>query len=56
MTHDIDPSHKGDILVVDDRADNLRLLSTMLSEEGYKVRKNLKGDLTLEVAQINPPD
>ncbi|MGD1941967.1 MAG: response regulator [Leptolyngbyaceae cyanobacterium] len=56
MTHDIDPSHKGDILVVDDRADNLRLLSTMLSEEGYKVRKILKGELTLEVAQINPPD
>ncbi|MEM6433269.1 MAG: hybrid sensor histidine kinase/response regulator [Cyanobacteria bacterium P01_D01_bin.115] len=56
MTRDIDHSYKGDILVVDDRADNLRLLATMLSEQGYKVRKILKGELTLEVAQINPPD
>ena len=56
MTRNIDHSYKGDILVVDDRADNLRLLATMLSEQGYKVRKILKGELTLEVAQINPPD
>ena len=56
MTRDINHSHKGDILVVDDRADNLRLLSTMLSAQGYKVRKILKGELTLDVAQINPPD
>lgn len=47
---------KGDILVVDDRADNLRLLSTMLSEQGYKVRKVIKGEMTFDVAQVNPPD
>jgi len=49
-------SHKGDILVVDDRADNLRLLSTMLSDQGYKVRKLIKGEMTFDVAQVNPPD
>ncbi len=56
MTRNIDHSYKGDILVVDDRADNLRLLASMLSDQCYKVRKILKGDLTLVVAQINPPD
>ncbi|MEB3290089.1 MAG: hybrid sensor histidine kinase/response regulator [Leptolyngbya sp.] len=50
------PPYKGDILVVDDRADNLRLLSTMLSEQGYKVRKVIKGEMTFDVAQVNPPD
>jgi signal transduction histidine kinase len=48
--------HKGDILVVDDRPDNLRLLSVMLSEQGYKVRKVIKGEMTFDVAQVNPPD
>lgn len=48
--------HKGDILVVDDRPDNLRLLSAMLSEQGYKVRKVIKGEMTFDVAQVNPPD
>lgn len=56
MSRDQNTSHRGDILVVDDRADNLRLLSTMLSEQDYKVRKVIKGELTLDVAQINPPD
>ena len=49
-------AHKGDILVVDDRADNLRLLSIMLSEQGYKVRKVIKGEMAFDVAQVNPPD
>lgn len=65
MSHDIHPPapnrdrpipSKGDILVVDDRPENLRLLSTMLTEQGYKVRKVIKGELTLGVAQVNPPD
>ncbi|QQE65871.1 signal transduction histidine kinase [Leptolyngbya sp. BL0902] len=51
-----DKSHRGDILVVDDRADNLRLLATMLSEQGYKVRKVIKGEMAFDVAQVNPPD
>jgi two-component system, sensor histidine kinase and response regulator len=50
------PHPKGDILVVDDNADNLRLLSVMLSEQGYKVRKVIKGELTFDIAQLNPPD
>lgn len=51
-----DQTYQGDILVVDDRADNLRLLSTMLSKQGYKVRKVIKGEMAFDVAQVNPPD
>jgi len=56
MTSDRTHIPKGDILVVDDRVDNVRLLSGMLSERGYKVRKIIKGELTFEVVQVNPPD
>ncbi|NJL01713.1 MAG: diguanylate cyclase [Spirulinaceae cyanobacterium SM2_1_0] len=41
------PAPKADILVVDDQPDNIRLLSTMLSEQGYKVRKALNGEMAL---------
>ena len=44
------------ILVVDDTADNLRLLSIMLSEKGYKVRKALNGNMALNTIKTMPPD
>jgi adenylate cyclase len=47
---------KGDILVVDDTPDNLRLLSSMLTDQGYKVRKAINGQLALMAAQSVPPD
>jgi len=47
---------KGNILVVDDQLDNLRLLFTMLTEQGYKVRKVTNGHLALDTAQVHPPD
>jgi PAS domain S-box-containing protein len=47
---------KGDILVVDDTPDNLRLLASMLTEQGYKVRKAINGQLALMAAQSAPPD
>jgi signal transduction histidine kinase len=46
----------ADILVVDDTPDNLRLLSTMLTEHGYKVRKVISGQLALRVVSLAPPD
>ncbi|AFY72777.1 PAS domain S-box [Synechococcus sp. PCC 7502] len=45
-----------DILVVDDRPDNIRLLSSMLSERGYKVRKAVNGMMTLTAVQTSAPD
>ena len=46
----------ADLLVVDDTPDNLRLLSTMLSEQGYKVRKVMSGPLALRVVSVASPD
>ncbi|WP_041229798.1 hybrid sensor histidine kinase/response regulator [Rippkaea orientalis] len=47
---------KGNLLVVDDTPDNLRLLSAMLSEQGYKVRKALNGQIALNTVSQVPPD
>ncbi len=46
----------GDILIVDDTPANLRLLSGMLGEQGYKVRLAPNGKLALMNAQAAPPD
>ena len=40
---------RGTILVVDDVLENLRLLNTILAEEGYKVRKVRNGKMALMV-------
>ncbi len=44
------------ILVVDDTPDSLRLLVSILSERGYKVRAAPSGRLALSAAQVLPPD
>lgn len=44
------------LLIVDDQADNLRVLASILSEQGYRVRKALSGITAIETAQIQPPD
>ncbi|HAC64049.1 MAG TPA: hybrid sensor histidine kinase/response regulator [Cyanothece sp. UBA12306] len=49
-------TNKGNLLVVDDTPDNLRLLSAMLSEKGYKVRKALNGKTALKTIFQVPPD
>jgi signal transduction histidine kinase len=46
----------GDILIVDDTPANLKLLSGMLVEQGYKVRLAPNGKLALMGAQAVPPD
>jgi DNA-binding response OmpR family regulator len=45
-----------DILLVDDTRENLRLLSTMLSDAGYKVRKAINGSLALRAIEVAKPD
>ncbi|MDJ1185060.1 hybrid sensor histidine kinase/response regulator [Roseofilum casamattae] len=44
------------LLIVDDTPDNIRLLSLMLSEQGYKVRKALNGEMALNSCSADPPD
>ncbi|HBF34281.1 TPA: hypothetical protein DDW35_06930 [Candidatus Sumerlaeota bacterium] len=48
--------HKGSILVVDDAAENLRLLCSLLEQQGYQVRPALNGNLALKTAELHPPD
>ncbi|XGV97146.1 MAG: response regulator [Leptolyngbya sp. BL-A-14] len=51
-----EPITKKSILVVDDMPDNLRVLSALLSQRGYVVRKVLNGKLALKAVQAMPPD
>jgi len=47
---------KGNILIVDDIPENLRLLSNVLTERGYKVRSVINGAMALMGAKAAPPD
>ena len=47
---------KGNILIVDDTLENLRVLSTTLSEQGYKVRGVVNGQMALRVVRSAAPD
>jgi signal transduction histidine kinase len=47
---------QGNILVVDDTPDNLRLLSAMLTAQGYEVRKALNGKMALTACNMVLPD
>lgn len=53
---EVNQSTKGDILIVDDTLDNLRLLSAMLTEQGYEVRSVTNGSMALIGIQAQPPD
>ncbi len=55
MNNDQVQANCGDILIVDDSPDNLRILSTILADEGYQVRKVINGSLALKVVQMAPP-
>lgn len=46
----------GNILIVDDTAANLRLLTHMLTEQGYHARPVLNGTQALAAVQAMPPD
>ncbi len=46
----------ADVLVVDDKLENIRFLSDFLSKQNYRVRKAINGQLALTAAQRIPPD
>ncbi len=49
-------TEQEDILVVDDKPENLRLLSSMLKDQGYKVRKAMDGEMAIEAVKMALPD
>ncbi len=56
MNENLVTTQKVHILVVDDTRDNLRLLSNMLTEQGYKVRPAPDGRRAISSAQSRLPD
>ena len=46
----------ADILIVDDIPANIQLLSVMLIEHGYKVRKLISGERALKAVELQAPD
>ncbi len=49
-------ANKSNILVVDDKPVNLKVLIAMLTEQGYLVRPAISGQLALTAVQETPPD
>jgi signal transduction histidine kinase len=56
MDDKTEDQRRGNILVVDDSPANLRLLTSMLTEQGYKVRSVINGPMALTAARAAPPD
>ncbi|MEO1375893.1 MAG: response regulator [Cyanobacteria bacterium J06635_10] len=52
----LNQNDKVNILVVDDTPDNLRLLSAMLTTQGYEVRKALTGQMALKACESLQPN
>ncbi len=50
------PVPQGDILIVDDIPENLRILFAMLSARGYDVRRTVDGKQALNAVRAEPPD
>jgi len=48
--------YTGNILIVDDTPDNLRLLSEMLSKRGYSVRSAISGSAAFMAVNTKLPD
>lgn len=53
--NDLDGAEKDIILIVDDKAANLGVLSDFLDEEGFEVRVARDGESALEKANYEPP-
>lgn len=47
---------RGDILIVDDQSNNLKILTSMLKKHGYKTRPALSGELALKAVWKSAPD
>ncbi len=56
MNSNLLSASEADILLVDDNLQSLRLLRTMLREQGYRVRATVSGVLALKAIEMMPPD
>ena len=49
-------TNKGDILIVDDQSNNLKILTSILERHGYEARPALSGQLALKAVRKSLPD
>ncbi|MFM2310746.1 MAG: hypothetical protein RLZZ04_22 [Cyanobacteriota bacterium] len=56
MTTKEEPPAPGSILVVDDRPNNIELLTVILTLQGYRVEQAEQGNLAISSAMSRPPD
>ncbi|MEG4346570.1 response regulator [Microcoleus sp. A003_D6] len=56
MNNNLQQTQLGNILVVDDTPENLRLLATILTHRGYVPRCVINGQMALRACNSNPPD
>ena len=56
MNNNQSESHRGNILIIDDQLDSLRLLTNILSEQGYEVSSAINGVMALKTLQAITPD
>ena len=56
MMEGLDNPCKGNILIVDDTPDNLRVLSSILTKHGYYLRKALNGEMAITATHAVIPD
>lgn len=54
--HTETPARKYSVLIADDNQNNLRVLSSMLEQMGYRVRAAKSGELTLQSVALEIPD
>jgi two-component system, sensor histidine kinase and response regulator len=56
MNNQLGEDTPPDILLVDDTLNNLKVLSRVLTVQGYQVRKALSGKMAIQACQMVPPD
>ncbi len=49
-------NNEGNILIVDDKPENLTVLRQMLTEHGFRVRPAISGEIALKTVQADLPD
>ena len=52
----IESKYQANLLVVDDQPNNLRVLSAILGNKGYRVRKAIDGEAALNTIKFDAPD
>ncbi|TAD75522.1 MAG: hybrid sensor histidine kinase/response regulator [Oscillatoriales cyanobacterium] len=55
-SHQQSQRSQSDILIVDDTIANIQFLSSLLTEQGYSVRKALSGSMALQFVRAEPPN